>query len=187
MISTTNKIIFALITIILCFGLWGCSKKTSSTSTSATKTTGTNGELFPGVDRSTLVTPSGYADTEAVVTQGTGASSQGGATSTNLQIGNTTRIKAGRYNLEGLVRIKSTNSVSLENFTYDGTCPGLKLYLTRSNVPELEVVPFNLTNRSYNNETFVIDFPADVTISNIDAAAMTCTDKEDPIFVTELE
>ena len=183
-ISNRSVILFGTI-LVLSGGLWGCSNKTATTGESSTTAISEN-QLFPEIDRTTLITPSGYADTEAAVA-GNLASSGKGATATNLQIGNTTRIKAARYKLEGIVRIKSANSVSLENFIYDGTCPGFKLYLTRSNVPTLEVVPFNLGNRAYNNETMTINFPSGVSIDNVDAAAMTCTGKEDPIFVTELE
>lgn len=172
----------------LCASLWGCSKKNASTSTKTTTQSTAAGELFPEVDRTTLITPSGtgtgLAGTASGATSGAAGS---GVSSTNLQIGNTTRLRAGRYNLEGLVRIKSTVSVALENFRYNGSCKGFNLYLTRSNAPSLVVVPFNLFNRRYNDETFTFNFPSGVTINNIDAAAMTCSDKPDPIFVTQLD
>lgn len=183
--NTIPKVLALSAVLILSAGLWGCGNKASNTGTTGTSAT-SEGELFPGVDRTTLVTPSGYADTEAAV-GATSATPGSGAGTTNLQIGTTTRIKATKYNLEGIVKIKTVNSVSLESFAYDGTCPGFKLYLTRSNLPALEVVPFNLSNRVYSGETFTINFPSGVTIDNIDAAAMTCSNKTEPIFVTPLE
>jgi|GEM_PF-1201783 len=185
--SITKNLLIIIGAILICVGLWGCSKKPSSGATTKTTTqSSSDEELFPEIDRSSLVTPIGYNDSDTPQSAKTSGSGSG-ATSTNLQIGNTTRIRAGRYNVEGLIRIKSTTSVSLENFSYDATCKGFDLYLTRSNAPTVNVVPFNLTNRLYNNETFTLTFPSGVTINNVDAVAMTCSDKEEPIFVTQLE
>lgn len=190
MMTSEKKIHPAIAIIILgvvvTLSLSGCSKKSSKTTTQTSAQNTASDSLFPEVDRSTLIAPSGYSGAGAD-SSGAAGSPGSGVVSTNLQIGSTTRVRAGRYNLEGIIRIKTVSSVSLESFVYDGTCKGFKLYLTRSNAETLKVVPFNMQNRVYNNETFIMSFPSGITINDIDAVAMTCSDKEEPIFVTQLE
>lgn len=175
-----NKIIIFLSIPMVCLVLAGCSKN----STSSTSGTTEEGEdYFPGISREELVEPK--------VTSSAGSSSTSSPSkstvTTNLKVGSTTQIKAARYSLEGVIKVLSTSSVSLDNFTYDGSCTGFNLYLTRSNSSNTVLVPFDIANTSYSDESFTINFPSGVSIDNIDSVAMTCSDKEDPIFVEQLE
>lgn len=135
---------------------------------------------FPNVDRSTLIDPRSVSDERSI-----------GKTQvpvdTGVRIGSTTRIRANRYELEGVLRVITKTSVSLENFSYNGTCPGISIYLTRSNNDELKVVPLEIQNRSYSNESLTFNFPSGVTIDNINSVAMSCSDKEDLIFTETLD
>jgi len=173
-----------IIGLILILPLTGCSKKSTGVTTTQTTASQPAEDFFPGIDRSQPVEPA--MTTGATFNPDTSAPSQE-TVKTNLKIGGTTQIRASRYNLSGLVRIVSTTSVSLENFSYDGQCDGFTLYLTRSNNPLLEVVPFNLANRLYSNDTKSINFPSGITIDNVDSVAMMCNNYDEPLFVDPLE
>lgn len=176
-----NIILMVCVVIIASVLLVGCSKKTTQT----TSTSAINGEdYFPGIDRTTLVEP---IKTSSSGTSGTASSANQETISTNLKIGSTTRISSSRYGLSGIIHIISTTAATLENFTYNGECTGFNLYLTRSNKPTQIIVPLNLSNRSYNDESLTVNFPSNITINDIDSVAMTCSNAEDPIFVDQLE
>lgn len=175
--STTILIILGLVTIL---PLTGCSKKKTATPPSNK----VSEDYFPGIDRSALVEP---IQTSSSGTSATTLPADQETISTNLKIGSTTKISSSRYELSGIIHIISTTSVALENFTYNGKCTGFNLYLTRSNKPAQIIVPFNVSNGSYNDKSLTIDFPSNVTINDIDSVAMTCSNSEDPIFVNRLE
>lgn len=175
-----NLIIASTVLIIVPLVLSGCSKNTSTTTSSSNS----QEDYFPGVDRSQIVEPSALSSSGS---GGTTNSPDQSTVNTNLKVGSTTRISSNRYGLEGVIRLVTTTSATLENFTYNGTCPGISLYLTRSNNQEQVVVPLSISNTTYDNASFTYSFPSGVTINDIDSVAMTCSDKEDPIFVNRLE
>lgn len=180
-ILTMRNLLAALaLLVVVPLVLSGCSRKSAATTSSS------NGQedYFPGVDRSQIVEPSALSSDNS---NDTTSSPDQDTVNTNLKIGGTTRISATRYGLRGIVRLITTTSVSLESFTYNGTCPGISLYLTRSNNTAQEVVPMAIDNTTYTSASFTFNFPSGITINDIDSVAMTCSDREDPIFVNRLE
>ncbi len=166
-----------LLALVGLVSLTGCARKTPTPVADEGGEGGHQYETyFPNVDRGTLIDPRSVADERNIGKKPT-------SPDTGIKVGSTTRIKANRYELEGVLRVITKTSVNLENFSYNGTCPGINLYLTRSNNDKLKVVPLDIQNRRYDNENLTFYFPSGVTTSDINSIAMICANKEDPIFV----
>jgi len=168
-----------LLVVVAAIALTGCGAKTPTQTGTATPD-----DYFPGVDRSTVVSPSNRTLTSEQ--QNDQLVTNRETIKTNLKIGGTTQIKINRFGLTGLVRIISATSVSLESFSYDGKCPAFGIYLTRSNNTTSVLVPFNMANRVYSNETLKVNFPSSVTINDVDSVAVICENTKEPMVVERL-
>lgn len=176
--SPTTVVVAAAIAVAVL--LSGCGSTTSTGNSSSN----TQDDYFTGIDRTTTVTPSSRTQTSEQQDKNLVANRE--TIKTNLKIGGTTQIKINRYKLTGLLRVISTTAVNLESFSYNGQCPNFSIYLTVSNDQLRVVVPFNMANRTYDNETIKIDFPGSATINDVDSVAIMCQTSDEPILLERL-
>jgi hypothetical protein len=169
-----------IMTVLSIVGLLlsGCAKKPTATVTQAD-------DYFPDVDRTTLVTPATRKWESTKV--GTTATVDKQVSQTNLKVGSTLKIKNSRYGVAGIVRITSTTSIRLENFTYNGTCTqGIKVYLASSNKIKEPVVDLAIGNTVYTDTTKDYPFPANITVNDVDSFVFWCTKDTDPTYSDKL-
>jgi len=173
-----TKIKILIVTALIGLVLSGCSKK-------QTVTVAEEEDYFPGVDRSTLVTP---ATRRWESTKSTSNNTVSEAESdTNLKVGSTLKIKIGRYSVTGILRVTSATSVRLENFTYNGLCPqDLKVYLAVSNRIKESVVDLGIENTAYTDTTTDYNFPANITLDDVDSFVFWCTKDDDPTYTEKI-
>lgn len=172
-------IVLSILIVLPAMLLAGCAKKTTTTSFT---TASQEEDYFPGVDRTTTVMPNSVDSSSSSNSAAVPSSS---TVLTNLKIGGITQIRSYQYNLEGLVKITSASSLELQNFSYNGSCSGIKLYVTSLNNPNMVIAQFPVTNQTYNNSTIKLDL-GDKTINDFDAVAMTCSNKTEPVLVVSL-
>jgi len=167
-------------TVISIVGLLmsGCTKKQAATAT-------TTDDYFPDVDRTTLVTPATRKWESTTASSASTVDKQ--LSQTNLKVGSTLKIKVSRYGLAGLVRVTSTTSVRLENFTYNGTCTqGIQVYLASSNKLKEPVIDLGISNAVYTDTTKDYPFPSNITINDVDSFVFWCSKDTDPTYSDKL-
>ena len=161
--------------------LAGCGSQTTSDTAS---TADTQDSYFPGIDRSATVAPSSRTQTSEQQDEQLVANRE--TIKTNLKIGGTTQVKINRYGLTGLLRVLSATAVNLESFSYNGQCTNFNVYLTVANDQLRVIVPFEMPNRVYDNETVKVNFPNSTTINDVDSIAIMCQTTDEPILVERL-
>ncbi len=165
-----KKITFLLLIPLLILTA-GCGRKTTPS-------------WFPAVEKSTPSQPPG-GELGGEVTQPTKPPTA------PSKLGAIVRIRSYRYGLEGLVQIKTPDTIQITHFSYNGRCPQTPLiYLTLSSDPTkilADITPANFRNRQYRDETLVLKIPESLNLESFDAIAFSCGEEKEPFSVGDFE
>lgn len=90
------------------------------------------------------------------------------------------QLSTASHNVSGTVRIIDQDTLSVENFTYDGGGPAVYFYLGADNTHNdfshgIPAGPL-LTGTVYQNDTLTIDLPPGYTLDEFDAISVWCVD-----------
>jgi len=179
------------ITVLLVFGLYGCSSSNKGTTASpAVSTKGELSDVDPWLQskkfvREQVTDPILYDYNSASGLGNTSAQSRQNITSEEqAKIGKIAVFsKSSKYGVSGSAQISSTSTIQIKNFTYNGSCGAISLQIAASNAANRPIAALKSidTAISVENGNFTLEIPSNVSLIQFNLVNVTCTAVENPI------
>lgn len=176
-----KKIYFVFFVLMITPLLAGCSSSSNNSTATAvaetTKITVDSSDSTQATERINITDPAlaSYLSDKGISSSGSDL-----PTLTNeerAKIGLTAQIKnSEKYGISGTAQIVSQSVISLKNFSFNGACLPLLVYLIRTNSPEAPLTKIKEISAPVSGTDISLSIPSNIALTNFDAVGFYCSD-----------
>lgn len=187
-----KKLIIICVIGLVGYSFIGCTKKTTTTSTSSAPQIEVTGENALGNEKTTrdqITDPVQQQIQNEQISEGASFYEQ------NLDVQNKINKKIGKevnfYKTSqktfGKIKIVSSNVLEIKNFTYAGSCNNSALILTTLNDKKASIASIKSYTGEVSNDSFYYTLPSNINLLQFDRSTFICIDTNKVIVSEQFE